>query len=1226
MSEFRLPAGLAVLLTFFATMTAGVWAQSVRGAIAGTVTDPSGAVIVGAKITATNAGTGATSTVESSSAGTYHFPSIPLGTYTLSVTAPGFSPATVSNVLVQIQSIAAQDVKLQPGTAAQTVTVNGGAQQLQSESSDLGGVIAAKQIVELPLALGGVGALRAPEAFVFLLPGSVGPGSANSSNGIFLAKTAGGQEYGNEVLFDGASQQRSENGSSFDEEGPSVEALQEFKVTTATPTAEYGRTTGGIENFVTKSGTNRYHGTAYDIFKNDDLDANTWFNNGYRATQCTGSGDTPDCRARFAVPSDKKNDFGGTLGGPVRIPHFYNGRDKLFFFFSWEQIRFQTGATETSTVPTLAERNGDFSGLLITGNPQGTNPCDGSTMYQGQIFDPATQKTVGGIPCRTAFPNNTIPAARFSTVAKNLLQYYPLPTNGLQFNNYSLSSVSPINNTTETIRIDYNASEKNKFYGSYDSRENNLTTGGFAQLPYPVSPNTWKQDFLTHFGRFGWDYVISPTLLNHFNFGYNRSNSINFQESIFAGEDWNALVGIGNAPLSKNFPQITTGPGGCSSCVVNLGYSPQNDDNIDNGWRFNEDVSWQKDRSSFKFGVDYRLQQFSPLNFPTANINFTTNQTAGTNQSGVEANTGDGFASELLGVASSGNFGAGLQSRQPRWSQYYLALFAQDDLKVSNNLTLNLGLRWSLDTPRHEAHNNTSNFSPTAIDPEYGVPGALIFGGTCHCNTAWADTYYKAVEPRLGFSYSLPNSDGNTVLRGGAAIFYGPNQYSDFGGSMNTGYKVAPTFPSTDGFSPAFNLDTGYPAYSQPPDLDPGFFNGQPVSGSYIESQYGKPAEIYEWDLQMQQQVASDLVLTIGYLGNKSQNLRSNVQNINNIPQSDFALGDQLSQPLVGNTAGVNAPFAGYTTLWGSGVQVQQALRPFPQYDYIDTGCCLQNVGMSSYEALLVSLERRFQNGLQFQISYTWSKTLTDADSLLPNNGNSVIQVQNVNDLHQEKAISTQDIPQNFVASELYELPLGKGKPFLNQGPINYVVGGWEVGGVQRYLSGQPVSFGASSGIPGFQNSIRFSRNGSTSYESPVARSGKINPFNVPTYGADPEINTLFNLPTDRAAAINEPGNAAFIDQNLEQYRHGGAFSLGNVPRVEGEYRLNKYLHEDFSLIKNTPIKGNLVFQFEVEALNAFNRHAFQIPDDNPNDQLFGVPTATIDLPRNLQITGRINF
>src|ERR1700742_358687 len=294
MARSRFRAGAAVLVTVGA-LASGAFAQSVRGAIAGTVTDPSGAVIVGAKIVATNTGTGAASTATSSSAGTYHFPSIPLGTYTLTVTAPGFSPATVSNVLVQIQSVAAQDLKLQPGTAAQTVTVNGGAQQLQTQSSDLGGVISSRQIVELPLALGGVGALRAPEAFVFLLPGSVGPGSANSSNGIFLAKTAGGQEYGNEVLLDGASQQRSENGSSFDEEGPSVEALQEFKVTTATPTAEYGRTTGGIESFVTKSGTNQFHGTAYELFKNDVLDANTWFNNGYLATQCAGAADNPAC-------------------------------------------------------------------------------------------------------------------------------------------------------------------------------------------------------------------------------------------------------------------------------------------------------------------------------------------------------------------------------------------------------------------------------------------------------------------------------------------------------------------------------------------------------------------------------------------------------------------------------------------------------------------------------------------------------------------------------------------------------------------------------------------------------------------------------------------------------------------------------------------------------------------------------------------------------------------
>ena len=287
---------------------------------------------------------------------------------------------------------------MKPGAAAESVTVNADAPALETATSDLGGLVTSKQIVELPLALGGVGALRSPEAFEFLLPGTVGPGTANSNNGIFLSKIAGGQNYGNEVLIDGASQQRSENGSSFDEEAPSVEALQEFKITTALPQAEYGRTTGGIENFVTRSGTNTFHGTAYEIFRNTALDANTWFNNGNEAFFCSGANDTPECRAQYDVPKDNKNDYGVNLGGPVWIPKLYNGKNKLFFFFSWEQLQYNVGATNTSTVPTVAMRNGDFSGPLIYRTdlpPVGVNPCQGNApVYQGEIFDPQTQRTV----------------------------------------------------------------------------------------------------------------------------------------------------------------------------------------------------------------------------------------------------------------------------------------------------------------------------------------------------------------------------------------------------------------------------------------------------------------------------------------------------------------------------------------------------------------------------------------------------------------------------------------------------------------------------------------------------------------------------------------------------------------------------------------------------------------------------------------------------------------
>ena len=326
-------------------------AQTVRGSLTGTVQDTSGAVIPNATVEAKNQATGDVSNTVTTSAGTFRFPELPLGRYDVTVTASGFSNRVFSGVQVQIQQVTALDVTLNPGAAAESVTVSADAPALETATSDIGGLVNSKQIVELPLALGGVGALRSPEAFEFLLPGTVGPGTANSNNGIFLSKIAGGQNYGNEVLIDGASQQRSENGSSFDEEAPSVEALQEFKITTALPQAEYGRTTGGIENFVTKSGTNAYHGTAYELFRNTALDANTWFNNGNRAFFCVGEADTPECRAQYAVPKDNKNDYGVTLGGPVWIPKLYNGKNKLFFFFSWEQLQYNVGATNTSNVP-----------------------------------------------------------------------------------------------------------------------------------------------------------------------------------------------------------------------------------------------------------------------------------------------------------------------------------------------------------------------------------------------------------------------------------------------------------------------------------------------------------------------------------------------------------------------------------------------------------------------------------------------------------------------------------------------------------------------------------------------------------------------------------------------------------------------------------------------------------------------------------------------------------
>ncbi len=1251
-------SALAGALLFVLSLAGVATAQTNQGQIAGNVTDSTGAVIPNAKITAKSESTGSTYNAVSTSSGAYRFPSIELGSWTVAATAPGFQQQVNTGVVVRVGTVTSLNITLGVGRSNETVTVAANAPTIETQSSDVGGTVNTRQIVELPLALGGVGALRSPEAFVFLIPGTAGPGTGNNNNGIFINKVGGGQNFGNEVLLDGASQTRSENGSSFDEEAPSVEAISEFKVTTSTPSAEFGRTTGGIENFVTKSGTNSFHGTIFDIFRNEDLNANSWFNNGYKAFLQSQNDIT---EKNYNRPNDKQNDYGGNLGGPVRIPHLYNGRDRTFFFFNWEQYRHTLGGSPTSTVPTLAQRNGDFSAFLGSpsvdkNNQPIINPCDGQPIINGEIFDPNTTRTLpNGVQCRTPFrgPNgqlNIIPTTRFSPAALNLLKYYPLPTTGSLTNNYTLSSASPLTNTTYTIRIDDSIGSKNKIFASYSSRENTRNSPQFFTLPPPVSPDTQTQDFITHFGRFGWDLIFSPTVLNHLNLGFNRSNSINGSEEAAANTNFGPQLGIPN--VLAGFPRINVGG------YVSLSRN-QNDDNVDNGIRVNDSVSWQKGRNSFKFGVDYRYQQYSNIAHDNENgyFNFNGNQTKAAKTSPYQDGTGLGQASFFLGLYDSG--GLTINVHQPRWLSNYWAGFVQDDFKASNHLVLNLGLRYSVDQPRRESINNTSNFSPTAIDPVSGTPGALVFGVNCHCNTRWADTWYKDISPRVGFAYTLPNSDGKSVLRGGYARLFGPLQYNDFGGGMTAGYSLSPT-NNTNGFDAPYAIDGGAPTTALKPDLNPAYFdNGNSAAprnfSNFIRPSYGRPAEINQWNLQIQQELAKDLILTLGYIGSAGQNLRSGIENINNTDPSTFPLGDILSRPFSESApvTGTKLPYASFNPA----ANYYQALRPFPQYDFIATDCCLQNVGHSTYEALIASVERRFSQGLNLQASYTWSKDLTNADSALPGINAGVVQEQNPANLKSTKALSIQDIPNTFVVSYIYELPFGRNKRFLNSNNVfvRTLVSGFKIGGVQRYQSGQPESFNCATGIPGFQNCIDFSRVPGASLESAARRSGHLDPFRrfkyqylnpkAPDRGSDPNVDSEFNglTNTGNTAYSQFQTNPALYDQNQTNNRaaravqsgdcptcDNGGFLFGNLPRVTAEIRNYKYFNEDFSFLKDTPISEGAVFTFKVELLNAFNRHTFQSQNDNvfnqPYNYQFGVPTATINGPRSMQLTARIQF
>lgn len=1182
-------------------------AQIDNGSISGTITDPSGEVVQGATVTATEAQSGTTYTALSSSTGYYLFNSVRSGNYKLAVSSAGFQTLEAAGVTVYIGTRVSKDFKLKTGNATETVQVTAGATGLESETSSIGTVITPQQVADLPLAVGG--AFRSLSTLAFLAPGAVGPGT---NGGTVYAKIAGGQTEGSDFLLDGISTLRSENGSAqFDQTTPSVDAIQEFRVETASLPVYIGRTTGGVANFKTRSGTNGYHGVLYDFYKNSALDANNWFNNGNLALATTAAQ-----RNQFQRSPDTKNDYGVTMGGPLRIPHLYDGRNKTFFFFSFEQLLYHTGGTTISTLPTDAQRNGDFSATLggpLTGSPAPTNPCTGDPILAGQIFDPSTTRTVTSgtttALCRTPFVNNQAPLGR-SQVAQNVLALIPHANLAGTTNNYAFRYTDNTSNTAYSIRIDENINTRNHIFGFFNSREN--FDHGAPNLPYPIESGTQVQDLYSKYGRGGWDFTISPHLLNEFSFGSNRINSLNTAHAALAGIDYDQQLGIPNVPSAG-----TTFP------IFNIGESlPQIgqanfDQNVDNAIIGNDILDWQKGAHNLRIGGTVRWQQFSYTNSGPAagTFDFGRAQTASVNTPQAEAQSGNSIASFLLG--SPGSIGRTVQVHAPRWISNYYAVFVQDDWKARRNLTLNLGLRWSLDTPRHEAEGDTSSLDITEANPgANGILGALAFGGVGpgrngNKNEAWADNYYKNIEPRVGFAWSPSFWHDRIVLRGAYSILYGPLVYADYGQGLSTGFTNNFNHFNSDGFSPNGPLDNGFPTTDViGVNTNPSQLNGQGID--YVAKSYARPAMVQNWSLEQQYEIVPDLVFSLGYVGGHSTRLHGLLTYLNDIPEKYLALGDVLYQPYnsaAATAAGVTTPFANFPQVWGSGAQSQQALRPLPQYGYVNGDSYLQNAGQSTYNALVAKLERRFSNGLNLLASYTFSKTLTDADSIQPYYSTVLGQggTQNPFNLKAEKAVSTQDVPNNFVVSYLYDLPVGKGKKFLanTPKPVSAVISNWRVGGIQRYISGQPISFFGEPGIPGFDNGIRPNRVPGADALSPLVRSGKFTPKSGSTY------NVYWNP-------------AAFADPNAN--RNGGTWMFGNMPRNSADLRSFAFYDEDLNVNKTIPIHDTISLQFRGEMFNAFNRHVFNKPDSGVNDVNFGQVSSLLLGPRNVQFVLRLNY
>jgi Carboxypeptidase regulatory-like domain len=1047
-------------IAFLLLAASALLAQSERASISGTVHDASGAVVSDAKITAVETATNSSTTVTTNGVGDYTIPNLAVGIYNVRVERDGFRPAQVAHLTLNAAMNARVDVTLEIGATKQAVEVQAAAAQLQTEDAKSGSTVTNKMVDELPLVVGGT--IRSPFDLAALTPETRAVGG---DAGFTLG---GGQGASYSVTLDGVSANtgREEATGRVNSNAPSLESVTEFTVDTNGFKAEYGHAGGGVMTFVSKSGTNDLHGSAYEFLRNSDFDANYFFSN----------------RAGIPIPIYKQNDFGGSVGGPVLIPKLYHGRNKTFFFFAYEGFRNRAGATAvTTTIPTPEMYNGDFSKWVNAA---------GQTI---PIYDPTTQVIgANGSVTRTPFPNNQIPKSSFDPLAVQALSVFAsgpggqlqpntgaLPgTVGYVNNNYIISkgsNVSPINKWN--LKGDHMFSSKDRV-SAYYGRDREATVpgpDGPLTLPgYYSNNNDLHQD--ADVSRLSWDHIFSPTKFNHFFAGANvwSSNKNPTQEYI---GNWKSKFCLPNVPdCNQNLINFTfsNGYGGWGGQANNGAEQPL--------YSYNDDFTWIHGKHAFKFGGMFQLTHYDGFGRQCisgcATFNFAETGRGGDTNFATAG--GNPFASLLLGWADNGQLDT-VRFIGQHWP--YFAGYFQDDWRVSRKLTLNLGLRWETQLPPVGLNDQWSDFSPTTPNPAAGnIPGAVIFAGSGpgrQGSSTLADSYYKAFGPRLGFAYSL---NDKTTIRGGYARSFGAI-VTTTGSAHNMGFTLTQTFPnSSNGVQPSFLLKSGLPPWTAPPFIDPSVSNGTSVTW-WQGRESARPPEDNNVTLSIQRQLSSSMVLEASYNGVIGSHLQAGLLNYNQLnpaylnQYSSALLNSAVTSPAA-MAAGITAPFPGFVQLWGSRATVAQALRPFPQYTTIDTAAGGgDHSGHSSYHAAVVKFQKRYASGLTFQTSYVFSKLLTDADSYFPG-----IAAADQFNRRLEKSIGQYDVTHNFKLALVYELPFGKGKAWMTRGLAAMILGNWRVSTINVYQSGTPIGISSTASLPIFA--------GRTRHTSPLMTAG----------------------------------------------------------------------------------------------------------------------------------------
>lgn len=1159
---------LLLLISLSRLSTSNLLAQVGQGEITGEIKDHAGALVPQAKVIVTEVRTNQVSTSVTGAGGSYTLLNLKPGLYSLAVEVSGFKRYLREGIQLATGERLRVDVELTTGSIDENITVQADAPLLRTESGSLGQVIPHRRIVDLPL--NG----RNFFSLITLAPGVAAP--APTTAGPSLPRLNGGRPRVNEFLYDGISALQPEPGQvAFN---PVVDAIQEFKLETNSLPAEFGRFNGGVVNLTTKSGTNELHGTAFEFLRNEALNARNLF--------------APATAANPNKPVFRRNQYGFAVGGPII-------KDHTFFFADYQGMRQLIGRVLTSNVPTLAQRGGDFSASLgaplflqttttggvstvsatttNTGTPINVIDTNGNTIQArvGQIFR---------IGDRRAYAGNLIPFADFDSVARKLLARYPQPTSTGAANNFRRVANEGTNQDQFDTRLDHRFSDHNQVFGRFSF---------FNEDAMPVTPLPDGSGNITQ-GATGLQksrgyqavgnflHVFPTNLVNELRVGYTR-RSIDRRALLLDSPPSQSLGLPGipqNAAFQNELPTFTI------AGLQQLGPSANTDSlfNTDVTQIF-DSVGWQPGRHSIKFGVDLRVERLNVLQppSPTGIFNFTapfsnsrgTTNTIGAQPGGattsslLSGQTGNALASFFLGQVS--NFSIDLQQNTIHPRARILEFFVQDDFKLTSRLTVNAGLRYTLNFPSTETEDQGAVFNLNTQQLEYlgknGFPDSA------------RELHKLNFGPRLGLAYRFTD---RTVLRAGYGLVWQEQA------GITTPFTI-PQFPfiqtvtqrSLDGIVPAFVLANGPNVQPIPLNGDAGLGQGVFSVDRDLGSGY-----VQQWNLAIQREISHNFVAEVAYAGSKVTHVGIPDSNINQLTADQLAQGNTLLQQ-------VTNPYFGQiprsSSIGDPTIPRAQLLRPFPRFTTVSL--YRNNVGNTSYNALQAKLEKRLSHGLAFLVSYTRSKLIDDAGSVFDASiltgpvGN--FPVADSFNRALEKDVSTGNIPNVFVTSFTYELPFGKGRHFNLTGLANKLLGGWEIAGTILQQSGMPFAVTQITNFNAFAG-----------------------------FGTQrPNILRNPNLPSDQQTTDRWFDTSAFAV--------APQFTLGNASR--NPVRGPGYRTADIAFIKRTSFGETRNIEFRTEIFNLTNTPPLANPNGVVGNAAFGTITSAGD-PRVIQFGLKLNF